>query len=638
MKLTRAHIKNYRSIKDMTIDFEPKCRVLVGINESGKTNILRALALLDPERSMTPPDFREVPPDEPHLQDTFVRFVFTLSREERISVYEAARTKLAEDVLPGPVVTMRGKELSWPQLFDELSECVMEVDSSNSRTYSLPQVSSEDCDLATDIWVQPSPTSLPEATVTVPNVGSVPVSDLSFIKKSLTNDLPDGYVERAQIEQLAAFVTSEIIGFVTKHLPECLFWSYDDAFLLPEQLNLDSFAATPGSCEPLRHMFHLAGHTDISGAVSEAKARPHGIRNLLNRVAEQSTKHLQTVWKDYKGISIDLSPNGDNIDASIKDTYNLYDFARRSDGFKRFISFLLMVSTKVKNNELVNTLYLHDEPDTSLHPSGSRYLRDELIKISEQNYVVYSTHSIFMIDRDVIERHLIVEKELEATTVREVNESNILDEEVIYNALGYSVFENLKQQNLIFEGWRDKRLFQVALKSLPAAQHAIRDKLSGLGVCHAKGVKDIGRVTPMLELAAREWTVISDADQPALEHQRAYDGEGPWLRYDELVPDEGVVTGEDFLKIDVVHQCLESLRSDYPQLSEPGPVPLPATEGRLQAVRKWLQERGLALDDEKRFIKVLKENLFSGLESSQIDPKYEKFLSALAERIPPDTA
>jgi predicted ATPase len=211
-------------------------------------------------------------------------------------------------------------------------------------------------------------------------------------------------------------------------------------------------------------MFGLAQYKDIALAVADARARPNGLRNLLNRVADRATKHMHSVWKEYRGIRIELSPNGPNIEASIRDAFNLYDLHRRSDGFKRFVTFLLMVSARVKSKDLVNTVYLHDEPDTSLHPSGARYLRDELIKISKHNYVDFSTHSIFMVDRELLGRHLIVEKKGEVTSIREVDESNIVDEEVVYNALGHSIFEHLKPRNVIFEGWRDKRLFQVAVK------------------------------------------------------------------------------------------------------------------------------------------------------------------------------
>ena len=91
-----------------------------------------------------------------------------------------------------------------------------------------------------------------------------------------------------------------------------------------------------------------------------------------------------------------LIPDGPHISASVQDEHNRYDFAQRSDGFKRFVSFLLLVSTLVKTKQLENVLLLIDEPEISLHPTGARYLRDELIRISKTNWVVYSTHSIFM--------------------------------------------------------------------------------------------------------------------------------------------------------------------------------------------------------------------------------------------------
>jgi len=46
MKLDYIRIKNFRSIKDCRIKFDIPCRTLVGINESGKSNVLRALRLL----------------------------------------------------------------------------------------------------------------------------------------------------------------------------------------------------------------------------------------------------------------------------------------------------------------------------------------------------------------------------------------------------------------------------------------------------------------------------------------------------------------------------------------------------------------------------------------------------------------
>ena len=47
MKLEKVRIKNFRSIADLSISFDMNCKFLVGINEAGKSNILRALSLLD---------------------------------------------------------------------------------------------------------------------------------------------------------------------------------------------------------------------------------------------------------------------------------------------------------------------------------------------------------------------------------------------------------------------------------------------------------------------------------------------------------------------------------------------------------------------------------------------------------------
>jgi len=51
-----------------------------------------------------------------------------------------------------------------------------------------------------------------------------------------------------------------------------------------------------------------------------------------------------------------------------------------------------------------------------------------------------------MIDRENINRHLIVTKKDEKTKIANVTESNIVDEEVLYNALGYSIFESLQEK------------------------------------------------------------------------------------------------------------------------------------------------------------------------------------------------
>lgn len=284
----------------------------------------------------------------------------------------------------------------------------------------------------------------------------------------------------------------------------------------------------------------------------------------------------------------------------------------------------------MRANLLTNSLLLIDEPDMSLHPSGSRYLRDELIDIAKKNFVVFSTHSIFMIDKENISRHIIVKKEHEKTNITNATKSNVVDEEVLFNALNYTVFDILQKNNLIFEGWRDKKLFQTAVSKIPDT-HAkelkvLKEKLKNIGLCHAEGVKDVRNITPLLELANRSCFIVSDSDAPAKEKQKEYQklrGYGTWKRYDEISKSVSAETADDFIKEDVFKKHLEKAKQGLPSLT--GDPPL-GTSGRMAVVKKWLTSQGINQEQTKEFLDGLKSALFDDLKVVDIDASYYDFL------------
>ena len=356
------------------------------------------------------------------------------------------------------------------------------------------------------------------------------------------------------------------------------------------------------------------------------------MRNLLNRVSDAGTKHVKKVWKECDGIKINLSYNGNVFEANIADTHNVYDFSRRSDGFKRFISFLLTVSAEASTDNFADTLYLYDEPDVSLHPSGARYLRDELLKISQKNIVVYSTHSIFMVDLNLISRHLIVKKSNEITSIKEAGESNIVDEEVLYNALGFSIFEHLKPINIIFEGWRDKHLFRVALSGLPTSRAILKSSYSNIGMCHAEGVKDIPVVAAIMELANRCCIIVSDGDKPAIQKQKDYHGYGIWLRYDEILPEEIAITGEDFIKSECFMPIIKSIQQKHTQLPDMAADDLDK-HPKMASLAAWLGKGQVPTDEVKHLLNDIKRHVFESLKPSQIENKYFDFIDLLEKKL-----
>lgn len=554
MRLKYVDITNFRSIEKVRVELTPPCRVLVGINESGKSNILQALSMISPGREPTKEDIREPLPDElPTIDEAYIRFVFDLDSAEIKDIYNKVSSKVLCVNPKVPILKKSKEQLSLEAFCTTMKQGIYEVDLIKKAKTAYYWSIDESYDVLEN-WKKPSPACPAEYVLETKTGEKYQLKKFSFINVEDYEGVPSEYLDAVSLDYLDSVVGGAICKVVLSRLPKSLSWVYDEKYLLPPVINLNGFASNPESCIPLENMFILAGITNIQQAINDAAQGPrNSLRNLLTNIANKTTKHFRAVWKEYKSIEFDLELDGENIRPSIRES-NRYDFARRSDGFKRFVSFLLIISTKVKTNLITNTLLLIDEPDSSLHPSGARYLKDELIKIAKKNYVIYSTHSIFMIDRDNVGRHIIVKKENEKTSLRDADESNVAEEEVIYNALGYSIFETLQKKNILFEGWRDKKLFQIAIRRPLGKYSKLKEAFKDIGICHARGVRDFKNITPLLELARRECLIVSDGDRPAIEKQKEYKkfrGYGVWKIYGEINSEVNAVTGEDFIKIEV---------------------------------------------------------------------------------------
>lgn len=633
MNLHRVEIKNFRSISEQTIYFSPKCRVLVGINESGKTNLLKALSMLSAQANPTKEDLRETHPGEGDIDSAYVRFIFRLEPNKIAEVYKNISEKVLAINPTASLVKEGDHSYSLEEFCRLRNEALYIVDILSLKKHISHWALGSKYKVVSQ-WKKLGPSCPASFTIDVDSPSPAPLSKFKLINPTGFSNIPSEYLVPVTPEDIDTLVNEEVLKIVKSSLPECVYWTYADANLLPPQIGLDQFAAAPDSCPPLKYMFELAGYSEITKTIQDAKAKnAHGIRNLLDRVSKSATEHIRGVWKEYKDIEILLEPNGALIDASIKDTFNRYALTKRSDGFKRFISFLLHISTKVRTGQLENTLILIDEPDVGLHPSGARYLKDELIKISESNFVAYSTHSIFMIDRENIGRHIIVTKKKEITTTEDANGSSVFDEEVIFNALKFSMFETLKEKNIVFEGWKDKQLFLTALKKTPPAYKTLKESFKDIGLAQLYGVKDAGRVATMLELAARKYLIVSDNDKPALEAKKRFEehhGQGAWLCYGDLMVDAPEVTGEDFIKNEVIHGRLSEIIADYPYTVGDAIAEL-KNGGKLHSIEVWLSKSGFTAEHKKEVIGLLKDQLTENLEPSQIESRYYEMLNELSK-------
>ncbi len=628
MELKRVRIQNYRSIKNENIYLNQKCLILVGINESGKSNVLDALSLMSDEYEVNCGDERELLPDEmvDNLQFE-VLFVFDISK----NIDEIYQSVLSSVACPGTVKILKNGDITYTlkQFCETFKEGLFDVNISECTKIGSRWIINTTGYEMLPGWKKPN-SSCPADYSFNDNEDGYTLKDFSLIKPIEDWSIPAQYLEDATVDDVVKLIGRNIVDFVEKNRPSVIYWKYSENQLLPEKINLSEFISNSEKHIPLRNMFYLANINDIKSELQKAKDKGDTqLNNLLRRVAEKSTKYFQSVWKEYKNVKFSLRINGDFIQCAVTE-HNDFAFNKRSDGFKRFVAFLLTVSSHASTGKLKNSLILVDEPDSGLHPSGARYLRDELIKISKDNIVVFSTHSIFMIDKENIARHLIIEKKNETTKTHVADEGNIVSEEVIFGALNYNIFEHLKPLNIIWEGWRDKKLMQIGLKN---SEH--KDFFKEYGIVNVDGVKSFKHMIPVLELAERRGLIISDADNPAKEKQKEYEKlhyKINWKRYDEILPAITAKTGEDFLNTDYlvskVNQILRKHAIDVEIKEDQFP-----NSDRLIYLKEQLRRKTVQSTVISGILSELKDVLFEKLTNQSINESYYAFLSAIKQYI-----
>ncbi len=632
MKLSRVEIKNFRSIKSETINFGQSTFLgLVGKNEAGKSNILKALSLLNGDVNVEVDDLRDELPEDESFDDGYVRFIFEFSEDEKQSIYkDCLKAFLVKDP-DQTLVTFNGNPLNLRQFINNKREVLYQIGiKSKDKYFTHWRLSKSDYNVLSIIKSikQPIPNN-----IVIPGFDGTDeqLQNISAVN-TVEWEFPADYVTEMDINILNNIVSKRSVEKAKDLLPKCIIWSYKESNLLPGKIDLNSFKNNPNICIPLKNMFRLAGIEDIGEKISSAELKQNGMRNLLNRVSQLATNHLKMVWKEKNNIKIFLQENGSSIDAGILDNHNVYDFNRRSDGFKRFLTFLLMISTENQSEKLEDTLIIIDEPDMGLHPSGSKDLLQELIKISRTNYVVFSTHSIFMIDRSRVSEYKVVKKDGEVSTIIEYEKSDVVDEEVLYNAMGFSIFEVLKQRNIIFEGWRDKKLFEIALSSTKRGFTSEIRTMQKVGTCFANGVKDIPRIASLLQLASKEYIIISDSDAPAIERKRSFPEENVWFDYSELTNNKKIITAEDFVSTEKILNVLNPILEINSIHHIESKNIVDDSSGKMAFITNYVSSHVQNKELTKKILNQFKTELFNSIDQSHIDLTYFEMIKNLCEK------
>lgn len=223
-----------------------------------------------------------------------------------------------------------------------------------------------------------------------------------------------------------------------------------------------------------------------------------------------------------KDVELEFSINSATISMYVydKDSANgrrgyPFKLSQRSTGLKWYLNFYIALKGEdLKPGDVI----LVDEPGMYLHPKAQQEMRDILNDESENNQIIYTTHSPYLIDSDNISQLRLVEKH-STTDANKYNEISKIKEKIhdsksadtlkpIVDAIGYSLGSELNLQEhkvLICEGVSD----YYYVKAL----ELLMDQSLGCKVTHANGCGNIGRIASLfLGLGIADIFALVDSD------------------------------------------------------------------------------------------------------------------------------
>ena len=446
MILKKIEIENFKSIEKIEFDIntidDSKTTMLLGINEVGKSNILKAMSYLD------------VP-----IED----FNYNLTHNQK------------NDEAKYVDIFFHFELLNWEKIKKEIIDYFIDkgtkVDS-NIFTFELNNFK-KNVYLHKDekLWEY---TYFYDLIYLPKNVKSIyneknELIELIIINSAIFINPPNTTSKNLEENDFKELLNEALFEIVPNYEPEVSFWKPSDKYLI-SMVDLNIFKDDINSNIPLKNIFALAGYNDsekINYQIENARTNAQHRLRLKTTLSKETTKYIKSIWKHNIEIYIDIEQslicNVSIKDDGEKNECNFYDMDSRSDGFKQFISFILSLSIETKKYDNKNRLILIDEPERHLHPSGIRDLGKELIEMGKNNYVFVSTHSPFLIDKKNKERHIIIKKDSSANTIKKEikNHIDIRDDEVLNEAFGINLYKDLLlPHNILVEGASDKIMLQ----------------------------------------------------------------------------------------------------------------------------------------------------------------------------------
>jgi AAA ATPase-like protein len=209
------------------------------------------------------------------------------------------------------------------------------------------------------------------------------------------------------------------------------------------------------------------------------------IEERLRIVSQRVTAKLREWWHDPEGLTFEVKLAGDAGGKDAQRRLNSYlvianildesGIPYHGAGLMWFTTFLIELLFVEDQRQPV--LLLFDEPATPLHPSAQRAVAKLLNSLSSRHQVIYSTHSPFMIDWNFPQRLRLFHRDYESKRTHIANKpysplgplQRIWDP--LRSAIGVTLGDVaiIGEENILLEGITDQVILANASIALEAA-------------------------------------------------------------------------------------------------------------------------------------------------------------------------
>lgn len=464
IRLSGVVIHNYKCIEnDQSFDVEPDVTVLVGMNESGKTTALEAIAKCHYFDEGDPEFKFEALKDYPRAR--YNKYKRGDEPEDAVTLRYEISEGLKSQIEIEMGISLEGTDFTCSTYYD--GKTLIGINSLFSKSWAskvkeaLNKMAEEG--IPEERLLSIKARSQLDSVLSEYDLGE----DDKTIFESLREMLPVS--GESKWEDPVKYAIWK--DFLEPNLP--VFIYYDEYYQLPGRVDLSKIKNASLSDPSLKTAKALI---DLSGADLDILSAADDFEEFKSELEATSIDISDTLfeyWGSNQNLEIEFdvdkveSDDGRNhrivkrvLDIRVKNKWNRVSLPldKRSKGFNWFFSFLVWFKAMQEDRNRQYILLL-DEPGLNLHALAQGDLLRFIDDLSEDHQIIYTTHSPFMVDSEHLEKiRTVVEVERQGSRISDSLQEK--DPDTLFPlqaALGYSVAQNLfiNKKNLLVEGISD---------------------------------------------------------------------------------------------------------------------------------------------------------------------------------------